>query len=166
MVATSFATGVEAASAQTLPALDTARVLSALESEARETHAPGASIVVVIGDRIAFAAAIGAASVETGQPMTPQTLVRIGSVTKSITGLTAALMANAGDVDLSAPVSRYARGLHPSIGDRSLSALLGHSAGLVNEAATDGLHDDAALGARVRGWKDEHVFAPVGDVYS
>jgi len=155
-----------AALAQTLPALDTARVLAALANEVRETHAPGASIAIVIGDRIVFAAAIGTTSVETGQPMSPQTLVRIGSVTKSFTGITAALMAHAGDVDLDAPVSRYARGLHPSIGDRSLNALLGHAAGLTNEAATDGLHDDAALGARVRGWKSEHVFAPVGDVYS
>jgi len=166
IVATSSAIGPQAAFAQALPTLDTARVLAALEREARDTHAPGASIAVVIGDRIAFAAAIGTASVETGQPMTPQTLVRIGSVTKSFTGITAALMAHAGDVDLDAPVGRRARGLHPSIGERSLTALLGHAAGLTNEAATDGLHDDAALGARVRSWKGEHVFAPVGDVYS
>ena len=126
-IVATYSIGFHTASAQTLPMLDTARVLAALEREARDTHAPGASIAVVIGDRIAFAAAVGSASVETGQPMTPQTLVRIGSITKSFTGLTALLLADRGTVDLDRAIGMYTPGLSEALRPLTLRQLLSHT---------------------------------------
>lgn len=146
--------------------LDTARVRAAFEAEVAATHAPGASLAIVAGDRIVYELAVGVASADTRLPMTTQTLVRIGSVTKMLTGLTAALLAQEGRVDLRAPIGRSARGLHAAIASLTLADLLGHRAGLVNEGAGDGAHDDAALGARVRRWGTAQRFAPPGDVYS
>lgn len=59
--------GARPASAQLSSTLDTTGVMEALRAEARATRAPGASIAVVMGDRIAFSAAIGTQSVEAGR---------------------------------------------------------------------------------------------------
>ena len=129
-------------------------------------RAPGVAIAIVSGDRIVYEKGFGVASVETREPITPLTLFRIGSATKMLTGLTAVLLARDGKVDLNRPIGRYARGLKQPLANVTLHELLTHTAGITNEAAGSGPHDDAALGERVKGWGAEHVFAPSGDVYS
>jgi CubicO group peptidase (beta-lactamase class C family) len=145
--------------------LDTARILDVLESERLATKAPGTSIAVIAGDRM-FVAAVGVESQETRRPMTPASLVRIGSVSKMFTGLTAAILHDQGKLDLDQPIARYARGLAPALGQRSLRSLLSHTGGFINEAAADGPQDPSALATRVRGWTSRYLFAPEGDVYS
>lgn len=149
-----------------LPPLDTARLEAALVEEMRSMHAPGVAIAIVGGDRIVYEKGFGVASVETREPITPVTLFRIGSATKMLTGLTAVLLARDGTVDLNRPIGRYSRGLKEPVARVTLHELLTHTAGITNEAAGSGPHDDAALGERVKGWGAEHVFAPSGDVYS
>ena len=146
--------------------LDTAALSAALAKELGATNTPGAAIAVVSGDRVVYARGIGVANIETGTPVMPETLFRIGSVTKMFTGLTALLLA--GDVRLrfDAPISRYATGLDPALGRITLHQLLTHTGGVINEAAASGPHDDGALGERVRRWTATHVFAPPGDIYS
>jgi CubicO group peptidase (beta-lactamase class C family) len=148
------------------PRIDTLAVDSAMRVEMRATRTPGAAIAIVVGDSIVYAKGFGVASIETGAPVTPEMLFRVGSVTKMLTGLTAVMLSSKGRVDLRAPVGRYAKGLAPSMGRVTLDQLLSHTAGLTNEAAADGPHDDAALGVRVRGWDAEHAFTAPGDIYS
>jgi CubicO group peptidase (beta-lactamase class C family) len=148
------------------PALDTTALLTAFHAEMRALHAPGAALAVVVGDRIVFERGEGVASVEDGVAVTPETLFRIGSTTKMFTGLTALRLAADGRLRLDQPVGDYARGLAPSIGRLTLHQLLTHSAGLANEGAGNGPHDDAALGQRVRGWGAELFFAEPGAIYS
>ena len=147
-------------------ALDTLAIETAIRDEMRATRTPGAAIAVVMGDRVAYAKGFGVASIESGQPVTPDMLFRVGSVTKMFTGLTASMLANRGALDLGAPIRRYATDLHPSLGRLTLDQLLSHTAGMTNEAAGDGPHDDAALGARMRSWGTEHTFTAPGDIYS
>ena len=147
-------------------ALDTIAIDTALRDEMRATRTPGAAIAIVIGDRVAYAKGFGVANIESGEPVTPDMLFRVGSVTKMFTGLTASMLANRGAVDLQAPIRRYDRSLHPSLGRLTLDQLLSHTAGMTNEAAADGPHDDAALGRRMRSWSTEHTFTSPGDIYS
>jgi len=65
--------------------LDTVAVERALREELARTRTPGASIAIVVDGRLAYAKAIGVSDVETETPMTSETLVRIGSITKSFT---------------------------------------------------------------------------------
>lgn len=146
------------------PALDSVAAAFAREVEARRV--PGAVLLVVRGDSVVLRRAIGVRSVETGDAMTPETLVRIGSVTKLFTGVASLLAERDGRLRLDAPASRVAPDLHPAVGALTPHALLTHTAGMANAAAGDGLHDDAALGARVRGWDERALFAPPGDVYA
>ena len=53
--------------------------------ELKETNTPGAAVAVVSGDRQVFAKGFGVANIETGAPVMPDTLFRIGSVTKMFT---------------------------------------------------------------------------------
>jgi CubicO group peptidase (beta-lactamase class C family) len=146
--------------------LDTAALERVLLDEMRETRTPGVAIAVVRGGRVVYQKGFGVASVEAAERVTPATLFRIGSTTKMVTGLTAALLAHEGKLRTASPIGGYARGLAPALAGLTLDQLLTHSAGLVNEASGAGPHDDAALGARVRRWGAEHLFAPPADVYS
>ena len=147
-------------------ALDTIAIETAIRDEMRATRTPGAAVAIVIGDRVAYAKGFGVASIESGQPVTPDMLFRVGSVTKMFTGLTASMLANRGALDLQSPIRRYASDLHASLGRLTLDQLLSHTAGMTNEAAADGPHDDAALGRRMRSWGTEHTFTSPGDIYS
>ena len=69
-----------------------------LEQEMEELRAPGAAIVVVMDGRVLYRKAFGVASVETGQPLTPDMLFRIGSTTKSLTALALSIAAGEGIV--------------------------------------------------------------------
>ena len=147
-------------------AADAARLDSILTAEMRRAHAPGAAMIVVRDGCVAYRRALGVRSVETRDTMTTRTLVRIGSVTKAVTALSAAQLAVRGTLDLDAPIGRYARDLPAPLHDLTMRQLLTHTAGLVNEGAGTGSHDAEALARRVRGWGAEKRFAPAGDVYS
>ena len=147
-------------------AADSTRMDSILAGEMRRANAPGAAMIVVRDGCVAYARALGVRSVETRDTMTTRSLVRIGSVTKAVTALTAAQVAVRGALDLDAPVGRYARDLRAPLRDVTMRQLLTHTAGLVNEGAGTGSHDEDALARRVRAWGAEKRFAPAGDVYS
>ncbi|HSE36720.1 MAG TPA: serine hydrolase domain-containing protein, partial [Blastocatellia bacterium] len=53
--------------------------------ELNETNTPGATIAIVSGERVIYTKAFGISNVETGAPMTPEMLFRIGSTTKMFT---------------------------------------------------------------------------------
>jgi CubicO group peptidase (beta-lactamase class C family) len=146
--------------------LDTTRIVETFTREVAERHAPGAVLVIVRGDSIVFSRAVGVLSMERGERMSTDAIFRIGSVTKSVTGLTAAMLAQRGALELDRPIARVDARLPAPIRRLTLRNLLTHTAGLVNLAAGDGAHDDAALGARVRTWGTREVFAPAGSVYS
>ncbi|HEX4200034.1 MAG TPA: serine hydrolase domain-containing protein, partial [Chthoniobacterales bacterium] len=75
-----------------------------LERTRERTRAPGLVLVLVRGDNVVGSAAIGVANQETGQPMTPTTLFRIGSVTKSFTAAAVLTLASQGRVELDKPI--------------------------------------------------------------
>jgi CubicO group peptidase (beta-lactamase class C family) len=157
---------IPAAGHAQLRSLDTSAVATAIEKEMLTNRSPGAAVAIVIGDRIVYQRGFGVTNIERDERVTPQTLFRIGSVTKMFTGLTAALLTQRGTIDLNAPIGRYARGLHRSIQPITLHQLLSHMGGVIGEAADTGPHDDRALGDRVKSWTASHTFAPPGDVYS
>src|SRR5688572_7649159 len=70
------------ASAQ--PAGLTARANAILEA-AYPADGPGAAVIVTRGDRTLFAAGRGLADIEAGRPVTPDTILGLGSITKQFT---------------------------------------------------------------------------------
>jgi CubicO group peptidase (beta-lactamase class C family) len=146
--------------------LDTQAVDAILARELARTHAPGAAVAVVQGDKVVFAKGYGLANVETGAVVTPEMEFRIGSTTKMFVAAAAVSLAEQGKLDLDAPASRYVAGLAPAIGRLTPRQLLSHTAGLIDEAPMYGPHDDAALESSVLAWTDAYSFAPPGEVFS
>jgi len=143
---------------------------SALEKvaveELKATNTPGAAVAIVEGDKVVFAKGFGLANVETGAPVTPDMLFRLGSTTKMMTATALVSLAAEGRIKLDEPVGKYVKGLSPGLARLTAHQLLSHTAGLKDEAPMQGPHDDSALGARVRGWTDEFIIFEPGRIYS
>ena len=69
-----------------------------------EIHVPGAAVAVVQGGEVAFLQGFGVRELGRPAPVTPDTLLRIGSVTKSFSSLLAATLVDAGRLSWETPL--------------------------------------------------------------
>jgi CubicO group peptidase (beta-lactamase class C family) len=135
--------------------------------ELKETNTPGAAVAIVSGDRVVFAKGFGSSNIETGAPVTPEMLFRIGSVTKMFTAAALVTLAEEGTINPDEPIGKYANGLNPKLSQVTSHQLMSHTAGMTDESPSDyGLHDDSALAAYVRSLKDDHFFTEPGRIFS
>lgn len=136
-------------------------------AELEETKTPGALVAIVQGDRVVYAKGFGIANVETGQPMTPEMLFPIASMTKMYTAAALVSLAEEGKIDLNAPIGRYLGGLSPRLASVSAHQLLSHTAGLKDLGVPPGrLFDDAGVAELVRSYNDTLFFAEPGAIFS
>ena len=68
---------------------------------------PGMGVAVTSGDSVVHVAGYGVADQETGRSVDPATPFYIASSTKALTATAVLLLAERGDIDLDAPVTRY-----------------------------------------------------------
>jgi CubicO group peptidase (beta-lactamase class C family) len=146
--------------------LDPAAIERVAIDELHSTRTPGAAVAVISGDRVVFSRGYGVADVESGAPVTPDLLFRLGSTTKMFTAAAVAGLAMEGKIDLNRPVSRYITGLDETIGKLTANQLLSHTSGLHDEAPMFGSHDETALGNGIHAWKADFLFATPGRIYS
>ena len=159
------AAGAGAATAQ-VRQLDPAAIEKVAVDELRASKTPGAAVAVVVGDRVVFSHGYGVANVETGAPVSPDMLFRLGSTTKMFTASAVVGLSLEGKLDLNAPISRYISGLDDTIGKLTANQLLSHTSGLHDEAPMFGSHDETALGKGIHAWKADFLFAEPGRIYS
>jgi CubicO group peptidase (beta-lactamase class C family) len=120
-----------------------------VQAQMDANHFPGVAIAVVNGGSVAHAQGFGHDG--QGQAVTPRTPFMIGSNSKSFTALAVMQLADAGLVDVDAPVQRYLPHFH--VADATASAqitvrhLLNQRSGLPAAAAGDALLEfhDASL---------------------
>jgi CubicO group peptidase (beta-lactamase class C family) len=127
---------------------------------------PGAAVAVVVGDTVVWARGFGVANAETGAPVTPDTLFQIGSVTKSFTAAAILTAASQGAIALDKPVANYISGLTPCVGAPTLTQLLSHTGGIIDEPDEFGPQGEEGLGAYQRTWTNEYCFLPPGRAFS
>lgn len=137
-----------------------------VESELKANGIPGAAIAIVQDGKAVHVKGYGTASVETGTPVTAETLFRIGSTTKIFTAAAILTLIDEGKLDLEKPISTYVKGIDPAIGALTTHQLLSHTAGLGDKGSGHGSHDDEALGATVRGLKSGIVELKPGEIFS
>src|SRR5215470_900223 len=135
-------------------------------AELAETNTPGAAVGVVSGDRLVLAKGFGVSNVETGAPVTPDMLFRLGSTTKMFTAAALVTLSEEGKLKLDEPIGKYARGLSPKVSQLTADQLLSHTSGLKDDAVMNGLHDDSALGETVRQVKADFLFAEPRRIFS
>ena len=134
--------------------------------ELKETNTPGATVAIISGDRIIYKKAFGISNVETGAPMTPEMLFRIGSTTKMFTALALVTLAEQGKLKLDEPIGKHVNGLNPRIAGLTAHQLLTHTSGMIDEAPMYGEHDDSAMGRTIRSWKEDQLFTEPGKIIS
>lgn len=142
-----------------------------IEEAMRAHHVPGLAVAAVQGGEMVYARGFGVASVETGQPVTADTLFRIGSITKSLTATAVMRLVQEGRLDLDRPVGDYVSGLRFSdeqAGPRiTLRRLLSHSAGLPTDHNPYGPRHPGALAEYVLNDVPRYRFvAPPGKLYA
>src|SRR5258708_26545778 len=95
---------------------------------------PGTAIALVKDGQVVYAKGYGVRNVETGQPVTENTLFAIGSISKSFTALAISQLADAGKIDLDRTVASYLPGfaLSDSTATQALTVreLLSQTSGL------------------------------------
>ncbi|HEY3128932.1 MAG TPA: serine hydrolase domain-containing protein [Acidobacteriota bacterium] len=134
--------------------------------ELKETNTPGAVLVIVSGDRVIFSKGFGVSNVETGTPMTPDMLFQIGSITKVFTATALVSLAEEGKLNLSEPIGKYVKGLHPKLAPITAHHLLTHTSGLRDEPAEYGRHEESALAEYGRSLKEDYLLLDPGKVFS
>jgi CubicO group peptidase (beta-lactamase class C family)/Ser/Thr protein kinase RdoA (MazF antagonist) len=125
-----------------------------IEERMAAAHVPGLALAVVQGGAVVYAKGFGVASVEEKSPVTPETLFRVGSLSKPFTGTAVMRLAEAGKLDIDAPVNRYLPWFTLSDPDAApavtLRMLLTHTSGLPHDHRPDGPRDAEALERRIR----------------
>ena len=116
---------------------------------------PGLALAIVKEQEILYARGFGMTSVEDGGvPVTPQTLFRIGSTTKSLTGTALLRLVEAGLLDLDLPLSNYIHWLifsDPAAASQiTLRMLLSHTSGLPTDVPLQDRRHSSGLEVFIR----------------
>jgi serine beta-lactamase-like protein LACTB, mitochondrial len=94
------------------------------------TSAPGISVAVVEDAQPVWSAGFGMADLENFVPATPQTLFRLGSISKPLTAVAALELWERGKLDLDAPVQRYCPRFPQKDDPITTREVLGHLGGI------------------------------------
>lgn len=142
---------------------------SIVAAEMERWAVPGVALAIVDRDRTETHG-FGVANVETGLPVTPDTLFRIGSITKTFTATLIVTLAAEGLVDLDAPVTRFLPEL-PLADDAARDALtlrhlLTHTGGFEGDYFADTGQGDDALARYVGSFGSLGQLTVPGELWS
>ena len=132
----------------------------------KEKRIPGLQVAVIKDERVVLSESYGLANVEDRVPVTNETLFPINSATKSLTGVAMMQLAEAGLLDLDAPVSRYLADLPKAWRGVRVRQLLAHTSGLPNIVDRQGL---IGGGTELDAWKavkGQPMVAPIGEQFA
>lgn len=94
------------------------------------THTPGCAVGVARGEQVLLARGYGMADLETGTPITPETVFESGSVAKQFTATAILLLAGDGKLGLDDPARKYLPELPEYDRPITIRHLLTHTSGL------------------------------------
>ncbi len=131
-----------------------------LKARMAESHIPALQVAIVVEGRVVMSEAYGIADIEQQTAASRQTLFPINSATKSFTGVAIMQLAEAGKVDLEAPISRFLDGLPEKWRAVRIRQLLAHSSGLPNIVDENGL---IGGGSDAEGWAKVQTLPMAGE---
>jgi CubicO group peptidase (beta-lactamase class C family) len=105
-----------------------------IEARMREQHISGLSLAVVRDGKIIKARGYGLANVELGVPARPETVYKIGSVSKQFIATGILLLVQDGKVRLDDKISTFLEGTPDTWKEITVRHLLTHTSGIVREA--------------------------------
>jgi D-alanyl-D-alanine carboxypeptidase len=104
--------------------------LEAIVQSAYSTDAPGAAVIVMHKGKVLYRGARGLANLELGVPLSPESVFRIGSVTKQFTATAVLLLAEEGKLALSDPITKFLPDYHAQGRVVTVEHLLSHTSGI------------------------------------
>ena len=112
----------------------------------------GATVIVARRGKVVHFETYGMRDLSRRKPMTPDTIVRIYSMTKAIVSVAAMILVEEGKLGLDTPISKYVPkinsmkvGTNPARKEITLRDILRHTAGFPNNATVDRLYRQAGL---------------------
>ena len=122
--------------------LDKDKIVKTIQNVMEESSVPGAAVSIFTDKEILFVKGFGVLSMETEQPVVPETPFQIASLTKPLTGTLIMILVEKGFLELDTPIVKYVPEIRFSIPDAekviTLRMLLNHSTGLQNGGAFEG----------------------------
>lgn len=91
---------------------------------------PGCTVAAGRDGEVRYAEAFGAARLDPTEPMTPETIVDIGSTSKQFTATAVLLLVERGQVDLDAPLATYLPDVGPWAERTTVRQLMHHTSGI------------------------------------
>jgi CubicO group peptidase (beta-lactamase class C family) len=130
---------------------------------------PGLSVAVAVNGKLVWAEGFGFADLEQCVPVLPNTKFRIGSVSKPLTAVAAALLYQEGKLILDAPIQRYV----PAFPDKgyviTTRQLLGHLGGIRHYNSKENTENQQpyhSVTEALARFKDDPLVAPPGIKFS
>jgi CubicO group peptidase (beta-lactamase class C family) len=130
---------------------------------------PGLAVGVLVNGRVIYRAGFGTTRLDGGKPVTPSTLFHMASITKPFVATAVVQLANAGKVDLDAPITRYMpyfKMKDPRASTITVRQLLTHTAGMPDVTDYRWDHpeyDDQSLERWVKSLADSMLIAAPGE---
>ncbi|HET9356148.1 MAG TPA: serine hydrolase domain-containing protein [Sphingomicrobium sp.] len=120
---------VSAAPATAVPA-DFAKQANAVLASAYAPDAPGAAAIVMDDGKVVYATGRGLADVSSKRPIGPDTVFRLGSITKQFTAALVLQLVEEGKLSLSDPLSKFLPDYPKPGADTTVAQLLNHTSGI------------------------------------
>lgn len=96
----------------------------------QKQHMVAVTVAVAKDSKVVYSKAFGMADIENDVRATPETLIRTGSIAKPISAVAAMTLAEAGKLDLDAPVQKYCPAFPEKQSKVTTRQLLSHTAGV------------------------------------
>ena len=123
------AVAVVASPASAVPA-DLRQKVDAYLEDAFAADRPGVAVIVTDDGETVYSAGRGLADMESGTPITPQTVFRIGSITKQFTAAIILQLVDEGRISLDDPLSRFLPDYPQPGAGATVAQLLNHTVGV------------------------------------
>jgi len=140
-----------------------------IQKEMKRLQVPGVSIGIYHKGK-EWTAGFGVTSIENPLPVTPDTLMQVGSISKTFTGTLLMILAEQGKVDLDAPVRIYIKDF--KLSDETVTKkvtirhLLTHAGGWVGDYFNDFGPGEDALDKMVKSIAKLPQIQPLGKIWS
>jgi CubicO group peptidase (beta-lactamase class C family) len=105
-----------------------------LEAEVARPEIPGLAVALARGEEVLLLEGFGLADLENGVAMTPDSVVRIGSISKQFAAATALRLVEEGALDVDGAAARWLPEQRRALAGITVRHLLNHTAGLPQDA--------------------------------
>jgi CubicO group peptidase (beta-lactamase class C family) len=110
---------------------ETQAVFDAKIKEFMDKHqVPGLSAAIGVDNKLCYEKGYGLADIENDVPATAETIYRLASISKMLTGVAVMQLVEAGKIDLSAPIQKYVEGFPEKQAPITCQLLLKHQSGI------------------------------------